>query len=124
VLIHTDRIAWNARTCAGATSEPDDRFTATFAPRQASATGVRLSVAVDGTAVQTLDDVVFGDVFLFSGQSNIDVPEACQSAAFLSTHRACTHTHKSTNVCTGEDVLCLSQSLTHLSPTPTRSLAR
>jgi len=51
-------------------------------------------VAVDGTAVQTLDDVVFGDVFLFSGQSNIDVPEACQSAAFLSTHRACTHTQK------------------------------
>jgi hypothetical protein len=29
-----------------------------------------------GTAVQTLSDICIGDVYLFSGQSNIDLPEA------------------------------------------------
>ena len=93
LLLHSDsHLRWrllatnstSACLLADATSGPDDRFTATLAAREASTTGVRLAVAVGGTTVQELNDVVFGDVFLFSGQSNIDIPEACVSAALPS----------------------------------------
>lgn len=44
----------------------------------ASATGVitRLSLRNASRSVQVLEDVVLGDVYLFSGQSNADLPEA------------------------------------------------
>ena len=38
--------------------------------------GTELVLKSGGTAVQTLTDICLGDVYLFSGQSNIDVPEA------------------------------------------------
>lgn len=38
--------------------------------------GTDLVLRRGGTAVQTLADVCIGDVYLFSGQSNIDLPEA------------------------------------------------
>ena len=38
--------------------------------------GTELVLKSGGNAVQTLADICVGDVYLFSGQSNIDVPEA------------------------------------------------
>jgi hypothetical protein len=38
--------------------------------------GTDLVLKSGGDAVQTLTDICIGDVYLFSGQSNIDVPEA------------------------------------------------
>ena len=38
--------------------------------------GTDLVLKSGGTAVQTLSDICIGDVYLFSGQSNIDLPEA------------------------------------------------
>eukprot|EP00040_Diaphanoeca_grandis_P034020 m.209364 g.209364 ORF g.209364 m.209364 type:complete len:254 (-) comp33036_c0_seq5:1070-1831(-) len=55
-----------------------DRWTATFPAHTASVGGATVSIQVKfGTEISdTISDVVFGDVFLFSGQSNIDIPEA------------------------------------------------
>ena len=38
--------------------------------------GTELVLKSGGNLVQTLSDICIGDVYLFSGQSNIDVPEA------------------------------------------------
>ena len=48
-----------------------DRWQATFAAQPAStnaAIGMTVTLSSAGTVIQTLEDVLIGDVFLFSGQ--------------------------------------------------------
>jgi len=52
---------------------PDGRFSITLASRPASATPETLTVA-DGTGTATVSDIVIGDVWLCSGQSNMEWP--------------------------------------------------
>ena len=61
-----------ATDCAAVAASPGGGWAATLPARPASATPLELSLG----AVQTLRDVVIGDVFLFSGQSNIDLPQS------------------------------------------------
>lgn len=54
----------------------DDRWNAVFPPQQANVNGVNLTVSQGGCTIATVADIAIGDVYLFSGQSNIDIPEA------------------------------------------------
>lgn len=58
----------NART----TAAEDGAFTLTFPARAASVDGVSLTVS-DPTGTATLNDLLIGDVFLCSGQSNMEL---------------------------------------------------
>lgn len=51
-----------------------DRWEARFSPRQANSTGVSLALYVDGKSKALVKDVVFGDVWLAAGQSNMQFP--------------------------------------------------
>ena len=61
--------------------------------------GTALVLKSGGVALDTFADVCIGDVYLFSGQSNIDIPQACKSdpnlrtrapVSLLVTKRTCT----------------------------------
>lgn len=54
---------------------PDGRFTLTFPARQASTTGTALTLA-DSTGKATWQDILVGDVWLCSGQSNMELSVA------------------------------------------------
>ena len=70
-----------------ATIAEDGRWEASFPAFPASATGVDVVLMQGGAAVQTLADVVFGDLYLFSGQSNIDI-SSCYAHQFNQTAMA------------------------------------
>ena len=87
---HTPIRLWGPGPCAaadrlsvafGAGHAVDAECTATGSwaatlPAQGAANGTALSLLRLGSNVHQLDDVAVGDVFLFSGQSNIDIPES------------------------------------------------
>jgi sialate O-acetylesterase len=51
-------------------------WSATLPARAATTTSMTLTLrSVDNFTLQELYDIVVGDVFLFSGQSNIDIPQ-------------------------------------------------
>ncbi len=58
---------------ASAKADSEGAFTLTFAPREASEDGVALILS-DRTGEATIGDLLIGDVYLCSGQSNMELP--------------------------------------------------